>query len=155
MNLRTISHLSAAFDVPVGLSDHTLGLVAPVAAVTLGACMVERHFTLSCREGGLDSAFSMEPGEFRDMVESICSAERAMGEVSYRVTPDESKQRIFRRSLFVVRDVRAGEKLTSDNVRSIRPASVLAPHYLETILGRTLKKAVSRGTPLTLDLIDM
>jgi pseudaminic acid synthase len=154
MNLRTIRNMAEVFGCPVGLSDHSLGSEVAVCAVALGACVVEKHFTLSRREGGPDSGFSMEPDEFRSMVEAIRSAEKAMGGVSYEVTPEESKQRIFRRSLFVVRDVRAGETVTSDNVRSIRPASGLAPHYLERILGRSFKRSVSRGTPVTLDLID-
>jgi len=154
MNLRTISNMAEVFGCPIGLSDHSLGSEVAVCAVALGACVIEKHFTLSRREGGPDSTFSMEPAEFRNMVEVIRGAEKAMGEVSYQVTPDESKQRIFRRSLFVVSDVQAGEKVTSDNVRSIRPASGLPPRYLEMILGRTFRRSVSRGTPVTLDLID-
>jgi pseudaminic acid synthase len=154
MNLRTIRNMAEVFGCPVGLSDHSLGAEVAVCAVALGACVVEKHFTLSRREGGPDSGFSMEPDEFRNMVKAIRGAEKAMGEVSYQVTPDESKQRIFRRSLFVVCDVQAGEKVTSDNVRSIRPASGLPPHYLERILGRTFRRSVSRGTPVTHDLID-
>ena len=154
MNLRTIRNMAEVFACPVGLSDHSLGSEVAVCAVALGACVVEKHFTLSRRETGPDSGFSMEPDEFRNMVDAIRGAEKAMGEVSYQVTPDESKQRIFRRSLFVVRDVQAGEKVASDNVRSIRPASGLPPHYLERILGRPFRRSVSRGTPVTLDLID-
>jgi pseudaminic acid synthase len=154
MNLRTIRNMAEVFGCPVGLSDHSLGSEVAVCAVALGACVVEKHFTLSRRDGGPDSGFSMEPDEFRTMVDAIRSAEKAMGQVSYEVTADESKQRIFRRSLFVVRDVQAGETVTSDNVRSIRPASGLPPHYLERILGRAFRREASRGTPVTLDLID-
>jgi len=153
MNLRTIPHLAAAFDLPVGLSDHTLGLAVPVAAVALGACIVEKHFTLSRAVPGPDSAFSLEPVEFRAMVAAIREAERAVGQVSYEVTEREAASRAFRRSLFVVRDVEAGEVLTGENVRSIRPGNGLHTRYLEQVLGRKARSHISRGTPLAWDLI--
>ncbi|MDD3828050.1 MAG: pseudaminic acid synthase [Anaerolineae bacterium] len=153
MNLRTIPHLAAAFDLPVGLSDHTLGIAAPVAAVALGACIVEKHFTLSRSVPGPDSAFSLEPHEFRAMVQAIREAERALGDVSYEVTGREAASRVFRRSLFVVHDVKAGEILTADNVRSIRPGNGLHTRYLEQILGRRARVDILRGTPLSWDLV--
>ncbi len=148
MNLRTIPHLAEAFSVPVGLSDHTLGIAAPVAAVALGACIVEKHFTLSRDVPGPDSAFSLEPHEFKAMVEAIRTAEKALGEVRYEVTEREQASRVFRRSLFVVQDVKAGEAFTDENVRSIRPGYGLHTRYLDQVLGRKAVRDVARGTPL-------
>ena len=145
MNLRTIPHLSEAFKVPVGLSDHTLDIAVPVAAVALGACVVEKHFTLSRSAGGPDSAFSLEPNEFRIMVDAIRTAESALGTVHYGVSEEEAKSRVFRRSLFVVADVPAGEPFRAHNVRSIRPAYGLHPRYLEQVLGRHAARDIARG----------
>lgn len=153
MNLRTIPHLSQAFHLPVGLSDHTLGIPVAVAAVTLGACIVEKHFTLSRSIPGPDSAFSLEPHEFKAMVDAIRIAEKATGAVSYEATDHEAISRVFRRSLFVVKDMRAGEVFTKENIRSIRPAQGLHPRYLETVCGRRAVQAIERGTPLSWDLI--
>lgn len=153
MNLATIPHLAEAFGVPVGLSDHTLGLAVPVAAVSLGACIIEKHFTLSRSQPGPDSAFSLEPDEFRAMVEAVRQAEKAVGRVSYQPTPKEMASRVFRRSLFVVEDMVAGQKFTSSNVRSIRPGHGLAPKFLPQILGRTASRDIARGTPLTWALL--
>src|SRR5207244_6081941 len=130
MNLRTIPDLSRRFRVPVGLSDHTAGIAVPVAAVALGACLVEKHFIRSRALGGPDSAFSLEPPEFREMVEAIRVAEKAMGSVHYGVSANEARTRPFRRSLFVVAPVKAGETFTPANVRSIRPADGLHPRHL-------------------------
>lgn len=149
MNLQTIPHLSQAFGVPVGLSDHTLGIVVPVAAVALGACIVEKHFTLARAEGGPDSAFSLEPDEFREMVDAIRTAEKALGSVKYGLTERQTKSRVFRRSLFSVRDVRAGEVLTDMNVRCIRPAYGLHPRHMAEVLGKTAACDIERGTPLS------
>jgi N-acetylneuraminate synthase len=149
MNLQTIPHLSQAFDVPVGLSDHTLGIAVPVAAVAVGACIVEKHFTLSRATLGPDSAFSLEPHEFKAMVDAIRTAEKALGNVHYGVTEHDAKSRVFRRSLFVVKDVKAGEIFTEDNVRSIRPANGLANKHLPEILGKRAVRDVERGTPLS------
>ncbi len=110
MNLRTIPHLTQAFDVPVGLSDHTLGIAVPVAAVALGACIIEKHFTLSREVAGPDSAFSLEPHEFKEMVDAVRGAEKALGGVRYEVTEREKESRVFRRSVFVVEDVAEGER---------------------------------------------
>ena len=153
MNLRTIPHMAEAFSVPVGLSDHTLGIAVPVAAVALGACIVEKHFTLSRDIPGPDSAFSLEPHELKAMVEAIRTVEKALGEVHYGVSEREAQSRIFRRSLFVVRDMRAGEVFTDENVRSIRPGYGLPPKYLPEILGRRTVRDVEKGTPLSWDLI--
>ena len=153
MNLRTIPHLAQAFGVPVGLSDHTLGIAVPVAAVALGACIVEKHFTLSRDVPGPDSAFSLEPHEFKAMVEAIRVAEKALGEVCYEATERERASRVFRRSLFVVQDVRAGEVFMTENVRSIRPGYGLHTRYLGDVIGRYATRNIERGTPLTWDLV--
>lgn len=150
MNLRTIPHLSGAFGVPVGLSDHSLCVEVPVAAVTLGACIIEKHLTLSRKDPGPDSAFSLEPAEFKAMVNAVRTTERALGRVAYEVSQRESKSRIFRKSLFVVRDIRAGEAFTADNVRPIRPGSGLSPSYLPRILGSLATRDLVRGMPLEL-----
>lgn len=153
MNLKTIPHLAEKFGVPVGLSDHTLGLAVPVAAVALGACMIEKHFTLSRRVPGPDSAFSLEPEEFKTMVAAIRTAEKALGEVRYEVSQAEAGSRVFRRSLFVVKDIKAGEVFTEDNIRSIRPGSGLHPRHIREILGRQAARDIQRGTPLGWDMI--
>lgn len=148
MNLRTIPHLSEAFHVPVGLSDHTLGIAVPIGAVTLGACIVEKHFTLSRSESSPDSAFSVEPQEFKAMVEAIRIAEKALGQVRYGVGKQEMKSRVFRRSLFVVNDMEEGDRFTPENVRSIRPGDGLHPRYLEKVLGLRARQPLKKGTPL-------
>lgn len=153
MNLRTISHLAEAFAVPAGLSDHTLGIAVPVAAVALGATIVEKHLTLSRADGGPDSPFSLEPSEFKAMAAAVREAESAMGQVSYALNEKERASRVFRRSLFVVRDIRAGETLNEENVRSIRPGHGLAPKYLDNVLGRRATRDIACGTPLNWELI--
>ncbi len=153
MNLRTLADLARRFDVPVGLSDHTMGVAAPVAAVALGACIIEKHFTLSRQTPGPDSAFSLEPAEFKVMVDAIRVAEKALGRIAYEISPNESKSRQFRRSLFVVADVVAGELFTEQNVRSIRPAHGLHPRHLPEILGKRAARAIEAGTPLSWDLV--
>ena len=153
INLRTIPHLSQAFNLPVGLSDHTLGISVAVAAVSLGACIVEKHFTLSRSIPGPDSAFSLEPHEFEGMAEAVRLAEKACGSVSYGATGQEAMSRVFRRSLFVVKDMQAGEVFTDENIRSIRPGQGLHPRFLQTVRGRRAARAIERGTPLTWDLI--
>ncbi len=154
MNLSTIPHLAAGFDAPVGLSDHTLGIAVPVAAVALGACIVEKHLTLARSAGGPDSAFSLEPDEFKSMVEQIRIAEKALGRVHYGVSEKEAKSRVFRRSLFVVKDMKAGDKFTSENVRSIRPGYGLHTRYLDYVLGKAASRDIKRGDPLSWDVID-
>ena len=153
MNLRAIPHLAGIFDLPVGLSDHTLGTIAPVAAVTLGACIIEKHFTLSRAVSGPDSSFSLEPREFKMMVDGVRLAEKALGEAHYGLSPAEEASRVFRRSLFVTADVKAGEALTPGNVRSIRPGHGLHPRYLDKILGCRAAHDIKRGTPLVWELV--
>jgi pseudaminic acid synthase len=152
MNLRTIPHLSEAFGCPVGLSDHTLGIAVPVAAVSLGACIIEKHFTLSRSISGPDSAFSLEPHEFGEMVKSIRIVEKALGTITYAPSAQEAKMRAYRRSLYVVKDMKAGERFTQDNVRAIRPGHGLHPKYLGNILGRNASRDIERGTPVSWDL---
>jgi pseudaminic acid synthase len=153
MNLRTVPHLAHAFGVPVGLSDHTLGTAVPVTAVALGACIVEKHFTLSRDLPGPDSAFSLEPQEFKAMVEAIRVAERALGEVRYEITQQETASRVFRRSLFVVEDMEAGDVFTEQNLRSIRPGYGLHTRYMGEVLGRRAARDIARGTPLRWGLV--
>ena len=152
-NLRTIPHLAETFGVVPGLSDHTMSEAVPVTAVAMGACIIEKHFTLSRATPGPDSAFSLEPAEFRRMVDAVRIAERALGSVSYEVTEKQQVSKAFRRSLFVVRDMRAGDRFTSDNVRSIRPADGLHTRYYEEVLNRTAASDIERGTPLDWSLI--
>ncbi|HEY2990943.1 MAG TPA: pseudaminic acid synthase [Candidatus Binatia bacterium] len=154
MNLRTIPHLSRSLGVPVGLSDHTLGIAVPAAAVALGACIVEKHFTMSRAVAGPDSAFSLEPAEFKAMAEAIRAAEKALGEVRYGPGAEEAKSRVFRRSLFVVENVKAGERFTEKNVRSIRPGYGLHPRHLQEALGRRARQDIPSGTPLAVEMID-
>ena len=153
MNLRTIPHLAEVFNLPVGISDHTLGIAVPVAAVALGACIVEKHFTLSRQIPGPDSAFSLEPHEFKEMGKTIRTTEQALGQVHYGVSPDEAKSHVFRRSLFVVADIRAGETFTDHNVRSIRPGHGLHTRHLDQVLGCSATRDIARGTPLVWEMI--
>jgi pseudaminic acid synthase len=154
VNLRTIPNLAETFGVVVGVSDHTLGISVPIAAVALGAKIIEKHFILDRNLGGPDSAFSLEPEEFRAMVLSVREVEKALGEITYELTEKIEKSREFARSLFVVRDVEAGELLTEESVRSIRPGFGLRPKYLREILGKRARRDVKKGTPLTWDMVD-
>lgn len=149
MNLRAIPRLAATFGVPVGLSDHTLGAVVPVAAVALGACLIEKHLTLSRSGGGPDSGFSLEPAEFAAMVEAVRTAEAALAGDQIGATSFEAASRAFRRSLFAVRDIVRGEILTIESVRSIRPADGLPPKFIDQVLGRRAARDIPRGTPLS------
>lgn len=153
MNLRTITDMKQRFRVPVGLSDHTLEETVPVVAVALGACIVEKHFTISRSVHGPDSAFSLEPDEFFRMVSAIRIAEQAAGTVSYNLQEHERQNLVFRRSLFVVEDIRAGELFTERNVRSIRPGTGLPPGEIRSILGKRARIAIRKGTPLSYDLV--
>jgi N-acetylneuraminate synthase len=152
-DLRTIPHLAAAFGVPVGLSDHTLGWAVPVASVALGAVAIEKHFILSRAEGGTDSAFSLEPAEFAAMVEACRIAAEALGAIDYGVKPSESGGRHYRRSLYVVEDVPAGALLSAANIRSIRPGFGLAPKLFDTIIGRRAARMLHRGEPVDWSMI--
>lgn len=153
MNLRTIPDLAERFDVLSGLSDHTMGSTVALAAVTLGACLLEKHFTLRRADGGPDSSFSMEPGEFATMVREIRQVESALGRVSYERTADESLNLTFRRSLFAIEDIDAGERFTTGNIRSIRPSHGLHPRHYDAVLGSRAACRIARGTPLSWDLI--
>jgi N-acetylneuraminate synthase len=153
MHLRTIPDMARRFGVPIGLSDHSPGHTAAVVAVTLGACIIEKHFTLSRAMPGPDSAFSMEPQEFRALVTAVREAEQALGTVNYTVSAKEAASRALRRSLFVVRDVEAGGTLTADNVRCIRPGHGLHPRHLDEVLGRTAAQGIAAGTPLDWPLL--
>ena len=148
-NLATLPHLAAAFGVPVGLSDHTLGTTVPIAAVALGATIIEKHFTLARSEGGPDSAFSLEPAEFKAMVAGIRVAEKAIGAVHYGLSSAEQQSRKFRRSLFAVKDIRRGEILSRENIRSIRPGDGLPPRDLPNVIGRVAARDLTCGTPLS------
>jgi N-acetylneuraminate synthase len=153
MNLQTIPALARRFGVPVGLSDHTMGVAAPVAAVALGACIVEKHLTLSRANGGPDGAFSLEPQEFKAMVDAVRTTEKSLGVAQFGPSAREVNSRTFRRSLFVVQDVKKGETFTAENVRSIRPSHGLHPRHLGEVLGRTAVRDIERGTPLNWDLV--
>jgi len=153
MNLKVIPHLKDTFNTPVGLSDHTLGTAVPVASVALGACIIEKHFILNRNLGGPDADFSIEPSEFKLMVESVRNVEKALGKVTYELTEKIKRNRIFSRSLFVVEDVKMGELFTENNVKSIRPGYGLHPKYIKIIIGRTAKQDISRGTPLSWDIL--
>ncbi|HSS98213.1 MAG TPA: pseudaminic acid synthase [Terriglobales bacterium] len=153
MNLRTIPELARRFDVPVGLSDHTMGIEVPVAAVALGACIIEKHLTLSRAEKGPDSEFSLEPGEFKAMVQAVRVTERSLGKVHFGVSPREAHSRVFRRSLFVVENINKGEMFTAKNVRSIRPAHGLHTRYLPDIIGKHAACDIEAGTPLSWELV--
>lgn len=153
-NLLTIPELARRFLWPVGLSDHTTGVAVPVAAVALGACIIEKHLCLSRADGGPDAAFSLEPQEFRAMVEAVRTAEKALGSVQFACGPREANSRKFRRSLFVVEDVKKGELFTAHNVRSIRPADGLHPRHFNEVLGKRAARDVERGTPLSWALVD-
>lgn len=152
-NLLTIPNMAQTFGCSVGLSDHTLGSAVAVAAVSLGAKVIEKHLTLSRSDGGADSVFSMEPEEFKQLVKDIRVAEKALGNVCYELTENQKQNVLGRRSLFVVNNVKKGEMFTSDNVRSIRPAHGLHPRYLETVLGRKASMDIEKGTPVSWDIL--
>ncbi len=153
MNLRTIPHLAAAFNVPVGLSDHTLGTEVPVAAVALGACAIEKHVTMSRSDGGPDAQFSLEPAELARMVQEIRNTEQALGGVVYGPTEWEAPNRVFQRSLIVTEDMKAGDTFTPANLRSIRPGYGMPPKFIGDVMGKKAAQAVTRGTPLSWDQV--
>ena len=154
INLNTIPDIKNRFDVVVGLSDHTLGGEVSTAAVALGANIIEKHFILDRTMGGPDSEFSMEPHEFKQMVDSIRNIEKALGAVSYELSDKMKANREFSRSLFIVEDMKKGDLVTLNNIRSIRPGFGAHPKYLEDILGKKVIKDLKKGTPLNLDFID-
>ena len=147
-NLGTMAHLAQAFDVTVGLSDHTLGIGVAVAPIGLGARLIEKHFIMRRSDGGPDSSFSMEPPELAALVREGNLAWQAVGHVSYAVEPSEQENRIFRRSLYVVADIKAGERFTPENVRAIRPGHGLAPKHIDRVLGAVARRDLQRGTAL-------
>jgi len=153
MNLLTIPDIRKRFKVPVGLSDHTLSNDVALAAVALGACVIEKHLTLRRKDGGPDAAFSLEPRELKALVKSIRTAEVALGKPTYVRSSDEKENIVFRRSLFVVQDMKKGEKFTKKNVRSIRPGNGLAPRFHDFVIGKIATKDIARGTPLSRRLI--
>lgn len=154
INLKTIPNMRETFNCSVGLSDHTMGYSVSTAAVALGASVIEKHFTLSRSDGGPDSAFSMEPEEFRSMVKSIREVEKALGTVTYELTEKQRNSRQHSRSLFVVKDIKKDEKFTSENVRSIRPAFGLKTKYTNEVMGKKARKDIKSGTPMDWSLID-
>lgn len=153
MDLRAIPAMAERWGVPVGFSDHTLGATAAIVAVTLGACVIEKHLTLRRADGGPDAAFSLEPGEFTAMVEAVREAEASLGAVRFGPSEHERHSLAFRRSLFVVADVAAGQRLTRDDVRAIRPGDGLPPKHLDEVVGRAAAGPIARGTPLRWDLL--
>jgi pseudaminic acid synthase len=153
MNLRTIPDMAKRFNLPVGLSDHTIGIATSIAAVCLGAKLVEKHFCLSRKIETPDSFFSLEPKEFKLLVENIRIVEKALGKVHYGLTEEEKRSRVFRRSLFIIKDVKKNEKFTEENIKSIRPSFGLPPKYLYEVIGKKAKKNIKKGTPLRWDMI--
>ena len=153
-NLLTVPHLRQLFDAEVGLSDHTLGVGVGIAAVALGATMIEKHFTLSRADGGVDSKFSMEPDEMQLLVEETHKAWQALGSVSYGPTENETLSIRFRRSVYIVEDVNKGEELTPVNIRVIRPGDGLLPKYYDILLGRKFSCDVKKGTPMSWELME-
>ena len=149
-NIRTIPHLHDLFNAEVGLSDHSMGVGVAVAAIALGATVVEKHFTLSRKDGGVDSAFSLEPDEFLTLTSEAKRAWQALGSINYGPTKDEQKSLIFRRSIYVSADIKPGDKFTTDNIRIIRPGDGAPPSLFDRILGKTARRSHKRGTPLDL-----
>jgi len=154
VNLRTIPSMGETFDCLPGLSDHTMGSAVAGAAVALGARVVEKHLTLRRADGGADSAFSMEPEEFREMVDQIRKIELALGKVTYDLTPAQEREREHSRSLFIARDMKAGEVFTPENLRSVRPANGLHTMYYEELLGKRIARNAKMGTPMSWELVD-
>lgn len=152
-NLRTIPHLASTFGCRAGLSDHTRGNAVSIAAVALGATVIERHFTLSRADGGPDASFSMEPAEFGQMVRDIRIVEKSLGRIRYELTPKEKESAVFRRSLFAGNDIRKGESFTSENIRCIRPGNGLPPRYMDILLGKKAPIDIKKGSPLSWDLL--
>jgi N-acetylneuraminate synthase len=152
-NILTIPHMRDLYDCPIGLSDHTMGIGVSVAAVALSACVIEKHLTLSRAEGGVDAAFSLEPEEFRNLVIESGRAWLGLGKVNYDLTEQEKKSLQFKRSLYFVKDIKAGETITAEHIRSIRPGNGLHTRYYEDIIGKTVKKSVKAGTPINWDTI--
>lgn len=154
INLRTIPSMREVFDCLVGLSDHTMGCAVAGAGVAMGAKVVEKHLTLSRKDGGADASFSMEPQEFKEMVDNIRLVEKALGRVTYELTDKQKASRDHARSLFVAKDMKAGEVFTPDNLRSVRPSCGLHTMYYEELLGKRIKRDAKLGTPMSWELVD-
>ena len=152
-NILTIPHLKNLFQTEVGLSDHTMGLGVPLASIALGATVIEKHFTLSRDEGGVDSAFSLEPNEFSALVDESLRAWQSLGKITYGPTKAEEKSRIFRRSIFVAENILAGEEFTTKNLRIVRPGNGAPPSMYDSILGKIANRNFTKGTPLSLDIL--
>lgn len=152
-NLITIPDIASRFNVKAGLSDHTLGITAPVIAVALGATVIEKHIILDKSIGGPDAHFSLDENEFKDMVEAVRAAEKSIGKVDYELTEAKQNSRAFSRSLFVVEDVKEGDIISNDNVRSIRPGFGLHPKHLKDIIGKSFSKSIVKGEPLEFNMI--
>jgi len=152
-NLLTIPHLAQLFNCHVGLSDHTMGVGVAVASIALGARVIEKHFCLSRAEGGVDSAFSLEPSEFKTLVEECNRAFLGLGKVHYGILEEEKKSLTYKRSIYVVKDIKAGETLTTENIRIIRPGLGLQPKYFDMVLGKTAKQDLKRGTALSFEML--
>ena len=153
-NLMTLPHLRDLFDVQVGLSDHTMGIGAAIASVALGATVIEKHFTLERSEGGVDAAFSLEPEELKQLVVETERAALALGQISYGPTEAEISSLLYRRSLYITKDLQPGDILNADNFRSIRPGCGLSPKYYSVVLGKEIRKTVAAGTPLQQELFN-
>lgn len=153
INLKTIPNLAATFPAVVGISDHSLGTTVPIVAVALGAKIIEKHLILDKKLGGPDSTFSLDPQEFKTMVDAVRDTEKALGKITYELTKQVKKNREFSRSLFVVQDIQEGEILTHENVRSIRPGYGLLPKYIEQIIGKKANRNLRKGTPLSWDIV--
>jgi pseudaminic acid synthase len=153
MNLKTIPNLGDTFHTVVGLSDHSPGSTVPVASVALGARIIEKHFILDRNLGGADSTFSMEPDEFKQMVDAVRNTEKALGKITYTLSPKIIKSREFSRSLFAVTDIREGDIFTNENIRSLRPGFGLHPKFIKNLLGRKASHNIEKGTPLNWDII--
>ncbi|MCM2284581.1 MAG: pseudaminic acid synthase [Desulfobacula sp.] len=152
-NLKTIPDLSKTFNVPAGLSDHTMGSTVAITSIALGACIIEKHFCLNRKDSGPDASFSMEPNEFAQMIKDIRIAEKSLGKISYELTESQEKSKAFRRSLFAVENIKKGDLFTEKNIRSIRPGNGLPPKHLEAILGKKAKADIQKGMPLVWDII--
>jgi pseudaminic acid synthase len=152
-NLNTIPNMKETFEVEVGVSDHTLGITTPVVSIALGAKVIEKHFILDKSIGGPDASFSLEPSEFKQMVEAVRNAEKALGKVDYSMTDKKQQSRLIGRSLFVVKDMEAGDVFTEENVKSIRPGYGLHPKYLLDVLGKSVARDINKGTPVSWEII--
>jgi pseudaminic acid synthase len=154
MNLGTIPDMAKRFRLSVGLSDHTLGVATSIAGVCLGAVMIEKHFTLSRKTKTPDSFFSIEPTELKELSKNIRMVEKSIGGIHYGASANEKQNKVFRRSLFAIKDIKKGESFTHDNIRSIRPGDGLEPKYYKQIQGKIAKKRIEQGTPLRWGLVE-